>query len=245
LDGLLLAAMTVVGLTGVMFGMTGFGFALISVPPLLLLYEPDTVVAVTIGVTLLPSAMIVGAARRELEPGLILKLLPGALPGLLVGAWILAIADPNILKVVAGALVTGYAVLLLLGVQPHFGAGGWATTLAGAASGTLATSTGLSAPPVVILFQELRLPTNAFRASISAYFVVLNLIGFAILLASGTLDRGAVVTTAALAPAALLGALAGNRLVRRLSAPGFRRLTVFLLMLTGVMGIVTALAALA
>jgi uncharacterized membrane protein YfcA len=198
----------------------------------------------TVGISLLTSAVVVHGARRELERRLVLTLLPGALAGLLIGARILAVADATLLKIVTGTLVAGYAMSLLLGFQPRFGAGGWAATLAGAASGTLATATGLSGPPVVILFTALGLTKDAFRVSIAAYFVVLNLAGFAILLASGTIGDGDVVTTAALTPPALLGTLAGNRLVRRLSAAGFRRLTLSMLLLTGLMGVGTALAAL-
>jgi uncharacterized membrane protein YfcA len=140
--------------------------------------------------------------------------------------------------------VAGYAASLLFGFQPRFAAGGWVSSLAGLASGTLATSTGLSGPPVVILFTALGLTKDAFRVSIAAYFVVLNLAGFAILLASGTIGQADVVTTLALTPAALLGTLTGNRLIQRVSAARFRWLTVLMLLLTGLMGIGTALAAL-
>ena len=244
MDTTLLAAMAIVGVTGVVFGMTGFGFALVSVPPLLLLYEPETVVALTIGVSLLTSAIVVLGARSELDRRLVLSLLPGAVGGLLLGAWVLEIVDPTLLKVVAGTLVAGYSILLLRGFQPSGLATVRATSLAGAASGLLATSTGLSGPPIVILFTARRLTKDAFRVTIAAYFVVINLIGFAVLLAGRTIGEREVLTTALLTPAAALGAFVGTRLVRRLSAGGFRTLTLALLLLTGLMGIGTALVAL-
>jgi uncharacterized membrane protein YfcA len=244
LDPTLLVAILIVGVTGVIFGMTGFGYALLSVPPLLLLYEPEMVVALTISVGTLTSVIVVATARREMDRRLILLLLPGAFAGLLLGAELLRVVDPTILKIVVGAFVAAYSIMMFRGYQPSGMGSGWAATVAGIASGALTTSTGLSGPPIVILFSARRLTRDAFRVTISAYFVVVNLVGFAILLTGGTIGEREVVTTAVLIPPAALGVLAGTRLARRLSAARFRSLTVGLLLLTGLMGVGTALNAL-
>ncbi|HEX5164302.1 MAG TPA: hypothetical protein VFV93_02810, partial [Thermomicrobiales bacterium] len=78
----------------------------------------------------------------------------------------------------------------------------------------------------------------------AAYFVAINLIGITILLAGGTVGQTELAISAALTPAALVGTLIGNRLVRRFTAAQFRRLTLGLLLLTGLMGVATAVAAL-
>ena len=244
MDATLLAAMAIVLVSGVIFGITGFGFALVSVPPLLLLYGPETVVALTIGASLLTSVIVVLGARRELDRRLVLSMLPGACVGLLLGARILTVVDQTLLKIVAGVFVAGYSVLLLRGFEPSGLDSSWAASAAGAVSGTLATSTGLSGPPIVMLFTARRLAKDAFRVTISAYFVAINLIGVVVLLSGGAIGRSEVVTSAVLTPAAMIGTLIGNRLVRRLTAVGFRKLTLALLLLTGVMGIATALVAL-
>jgi len=243
-DATLLAAMGIVWVSGIIFGMTGFGFAMVSVPPLLLLYGPETVVALTIGASLLTSVIVVLGARHELNGRLVLTMLPGACAGLVLGAWILDVVDPAVLKIGAGSLVAGYSILLLRGYQPSGMANGSWATAAGATSGALATSTGLSGPPVVILFTARQLAKDAFRVTISAYFIAINLIGLGVLLAGGTVGEREVVTSTILTPAAVIGTLIGNRLVRRLTASGFRTLTLALLLLTGVMGIGTALVAL-
>ena len=244
MDATLLAAMVVVGVSGVIFGMTGFGFALVSVPPLLLLYEPETVVALTIGASLLTSVIVVLGARQELDGRIVLTMLPGACVGLLLGARILDIVDPTVLKIAAGTFVAVYSVMLLRGYQPSGMRSGWAASAAGTASGALATSTGLSGPPVVILFTARQLAKDAFRVTIAAYFVAINLLGIVVLLAGGSIGETDIITSATLTPAALIGTLIGNRLVRRFTAVGFRKLTLALLLLTGLMGIGTALVAL-
>jgi uncharacterized membrane protein YfcA len=243
-DSTLIVAMAIVAVAGTIFGMTGFGFALLSVPPLLLLYPPETVIALIFCVSLPISAIVVADARRDLDPRVLLSLLPGALVGLAIGVRILTWADPVILKLVAGVLVAGYSLLLLRGFQPR-GAGGLpAAVAAGLASGALATSTGISGPPVIMLLTARRVAVHAFRVTTSAYFVFIDIVGLGALLAAGAVGRADLVAALALTPAALVGTLAGNRLVRRLDARQFRVLTLALLLLTGLSGMVTALAAL-
>jgi len=243
-DSTLVLAMIVVALSGVIFGMTGFGFALVSVPPLLLIYEPGTIVALTFAISLATSWLVVVSGRRELERRLVLALLPGALVGMVVGARVLTAVDPVAVKIVAGVFVCVYSVTLLAGFQPSGGRSGWVVTAAGMASGALATSTGLSGPPIIMLFAARGLAKDAFRSTISAYFVLISIAGLPILVESGALGRAELQTAGLLTPAAIAGTLLGNRIVRHLTAHGFRRLTLVLLLATGLMGIATAVAAL-
>ncbi len=236
--------MIVVAFSGAIFGTTGFGFALVSVPPLLLLYEPSTIVALTFGISLATSWLVVVSGRRELQGRLVLALLPGALVGMVAGARILALVDPVVVKIAAGAIVCIYSVSLLAGFQPSGGRRWWIVTLAGLASGSLATSTGLSGPPIVMLFAARGLTKDAFRATISAYFVLISVAGLPILIGSGALSRGDMRIAVSLVPAAIVGTVVGNRISRHLTAHGFRRLTLALLLATGVMGVATAVLAL-
>jgi uncharacterized membrane protein YfcA len=244
-ENTLILASLVLLFSGVAAGTTGFGFALIAVPPLLLLYPPQTVVLIIFGASLLPGLLVVANARRETDLRLVGLLLPGALLGLLFGAQVLQVADPVLLKLIAGLFVAIYALLMWRGYRPSRLGGPWAASLAGVASGALGASTGLTGPPVVILFTARQLPRDAFRGTISAYFIVTDLIGLAIIFAGGTAGAPEGRLTLLLTLPAALGVLAGNAVARRLSPAAFRALTLLLLLATGVVGMATALIALA
>lgn len=244
MESTLLVAILVLLITGVAVGATGFGFALIAVPPLLLLYPPQTVVAIIFSASLLPSLLVVASAWRETHLRLVALLLPGALLGLLFGAQLLRLVDPILLKLGAGLFVAVYALATWRGFRPPRLDGPWATSLAGVASGTLGAATGLTGPPIVILFSARGLPRDVFRGTIAAYFIATSLVGLAILIAAGTVDTSQGWLTLVLTPPASLGVLAGNALARRLSAATFQALTLLLLLATGVSGMVTALLAL-
>jgi uncharacterized membrane protein YfcA len=243
-DAALLAALAIVLAAGVISGLTGFGFALVSVPVLLLVYDPATVVTLSLTLTLVTCTVIAVGVRHAIDLPVVLAMLPGAVAGLLTGAWLLTWLDAALIKVIAGSVVVVFSLVLLRGVHVpgagHLGA----AILAGAASGTLATSTGLSGPPAVMLLAARNFTRDPFRASISAYFVAIDVIGIGALIWQGVLTERQLSTTAVLLPAAVLGTYGGARLSRRVNARLFRRLTLSLLLLTGLLGAVTAAIAL-
>lgn len=244
MDSTLVIAILVLAVTGIAVGTTGFGFALISVPPLLLLYPPQTVVAIIFGASLLPSVLVVASAWRQTDLRLVALLLPGALLGLLLGAQLLRLADPVILKLGAGLSVAVYALAMWRGHRPTGMDGPWAASLAGVASGTLGAATGLTGPPIVILFTARQLARDVFRGTISAYFIATSLVGLAILVAGGAVGADQGWLTLVLTPPAALGVLIGNVVARRISPATFQKLTLLLLLATGVSGTITAILAL-
>lgn len=244
MESTLIAAALVLAVAGVAVGISGFGFALIAVPPLLLLFPPQTVVVLIFSASLLPSVLVVANAWRETDLRLVALLLPGALIGLLLGAQLLQLADATVLKLVAGLFVAIYALLMWRGYRPPRLDGLRAASLAGVASGALGSAIGLTGPPIIILFTARQLPRDVFRGTISAYFIVTSLIGLAILFAGGAIGAEEGRLTLLLTLPAALGVLVGNRLAHRLTAEVFQKLTLLLLLATGVIGMTTAILAL-
>jgi uncharacterized protein len=243
-DAALIAALGIVLAAGVISGLTGFGFALVSVPVLLLVYDPATVVTLSLTLTLVTCSVIVLSARKAVDVPVVLVMLPGAIAGLAAGAWLLVLLDPSIIKITAGGVVVAFSIVLLRGISIPSARHPAAAVLAGATSGTLATSTGLSGPPAVMLLAARDYTRDPFRASISAYFVVIDIIGIAALAWQGVLTERQIGITAVLLPAAVLGTFGGTRIARHVTAVLFRRLTLSLLLLTGLMGAATAAIAL-
>ena len=244
MESTLVFAVLVLLITGIAVGATGFGFALVSVPPLLLLYPPQTVVALIFSASLLPSLLVVASAWRETDLRLVALTLPGALVGLVLGAQLLRLVDPVILKLGAGLFVAAYALAMWRGYRPPRMEGPWSASLAGVASGTLGAATGLTGPPIVILFTARQLARDVFRGTISAYFIVTGLVGLGILTAGGAVGAQEGWLTLVLTPPAALGVLVGNVLAKRISPAMFQKLTLLLLLATGVSGMTTAIVAL-
>jgi uncharacterized protein len=146
-------------------GLTGFGSAPISLPLLLLVYGPTTVVAlapVLSNVHQRGGGVIV---VESIDRAIVFALLFTALGEVVVGVEVLRVADPEYVRL-------GWLLRCRLGAAPSAGRraarGGIALgpVVAGWASGALSTSTApLAGPPIVLLLASCGFLKRAFRGS--------------------------------------------------------------------------------
>ncbi|MFM9106057.1 MAG: TSUP family transporter [Chloroflexota bacterium] len=241
LDASAVAAMLIVLLAGMVSGLSGFGFGLVSVPLLLLVFDPPRVVLLGVALPLLTGWMTLSDPRRDIRWPTVFSLLPTAMAGAAAGVLLLHALSRGAIMLGCGVVVVLFALIVLRGWVPQAMHHRGATVAAGLASGTLLTSTGLSGPPVVLLLTGRGLPSHAFRTTLAAYFMLLNVVSAVLLTRSGAIDWHDLRIAAILAPAALLGAFAGRSLVRFISPSRFRVFTLFMLLATGSMAIVDGL----
>lgn len=245
LSAALLLAVVIVLAAGLVAGLTGFGFVLVSAPLLLLLFSPPIVVAVSLLLNLLASLLVVLDGWRVVQGRTVLGLLPGAALGLVVGGWLLRVLDAAAIKLIAGLAVMAFALLVLGGWRLPGARSRWATTVSGVLSGALTPTTGLSGPPIVLLFTARALPPHPFRATIAGYFVVVDVLGLVPVLTGSGITRAGMGLAGLLTPTALVGMLLGRQALRHVSPDRFRRGVLVLLVLTGCIAGVSALVTLA
>ncbi|MDQ3794913.1 MAG: sulfite exporter TauE/SafE family protein [Actinomycetota bacterium] len=227
-------------LAGAVSGLTGFGLALISVPLLLFVYEPRTVIVITAVLSVIINLAVVWDSWRDADQRIVVALLPSALVGVIVGTEVLRTVDPDYIRLGVGIVVVFSAVLLLRDVRLPGAGTRWGTVVAGSTSGALSTSTGLAGPPIVLLLASRGFPKRAFRGSSALYFLAMSLVGLAVLYIRGIFDADHVPLVLALIPAAFLGKAIGTAMLKRISEGAFRVVTLGIVILTGTLGVVTA-----
>ncbi len=236
----LLVALFSALLAGAVSGLTGFGLALISVPLLLFVYEPRTVIVITAVLSVIINLAVVWDSWRDADQRIVVALLPSALVGVIVGTEVLRTVDPDYIRLGVGIVVVFSAVLLLRDVRLPGAGTRWGTVVAGSTSGALSTSTGLAGPPIVLLLASRGFPKRAFRGSSALYFLAMSLVGLAVLYIRGIFDADHVPLALALIPAAFLGKAIGTAMLKRISEGAFRVVTLGIVILTGTLGVVTA-----
>ena len=244
IDIVFMIACVIVLTASVVSGLAGFGLAIISIPPLLLLYEPPTVVAIMKVLTIGTTWIIVADAWRHISWRWLARLVPTALVGLFIGTWLLRVLDASVIRIIVGSVVVVLAMVLLFW-QPHgVRERWWMTPALGLVSGTGSTSVGLSGPPVVLFFTVMGVAKETLRATIATYFVALDVIGLPALVTRDLVTADDLWLAVALAPVAVIGRVVGIRLVRFVSPLAFRRATLGLLLVTGTVSILTGLSSL-
>ncbi len=241
----LLVALLAALLAGTVTGLTGFGLALISTPLLLFVYEPRPVVVLTAVFSVFISTAVVWDSWREARWRLALALLLPSTVGIFLGAEVLRVVDPVYIRLAVGAVVVFSALLLVRDVRLPGAGTRWGPVVAGSASGALSTSTGLAGPPIVLLLASRGLPKAEFRSTSALYFLAMSLVGLLVLAGRGLVGGGEIRLALILVPAAIVGKMVGTAFLKKVSEQAFRALSLGIVILTGALGVATALWALA
>jgi uncharacterized membrane protein YfcA len=227
-------------LAGAVSGLTGFGLALISTPLLLFVYDPRTVVVITVALSIFINFAVVWDSWRDAQRRVVIALLPPAFVGIVMGVEVLRVVNPLYIRLAVGVVVVFSALLLLRDIQLPGAETRWGTVLAGWASGALSTSTGLAGPPIVLLLASRGLPKRVFRGSSALYFLVMSVAGVVVLFYRRLFDASDVQLMLILIPAAFLGKVIGTAMLKRISEKTFRTITLSIVILTGSLGVATA-----
>ncbi len=202
--------------------LTGLGFGLMIVPPLVMVVGAKDAVVVSnvLGTALSAVLLLRSHGHVEWRMGAILfaSTVVGMPAGLLVLIWI----DPDVLQVVIALTVIAFTILLARGMRLH-AAGLIGDVLTGFASGVLRMSTSMSGPPVVIYLQGRGINSERFRATLAAFFTAGGLVGMVMFAAAGRIDGDVVREIGAGFPALAAGVVGGNALYRRIDESLFRR----------------------
>ena len=240
-------AALIVAAAAAIVAATGMGFNLLSTPLLSVVWAPERAVVTTLLIGLcLSAAVLVGRdGLRHADRRIVLGLMLSSLVGLPLGALALRVADARALRLLIGSVTVGYALLILSGSKARLPSGPAGLLLAGVAAGFLASSTGLSGPPVVLYLRSCDLKVRAFRATIAAYVVPVTAGGLLALQAAGAIRPDDARAALSLAPAAVAGFAIGLWLFRLLAdrRAHFERLVVLALLVGGLLAAAGALFA--
>ncbi len=253
--GTLVALVVIVGASGVMSGLSGFGFSAIGALSLWLL-PPKLGVPLLMGLSTANQLMSIGQLKADMKPmrqwwptGPAPYLL-GGFGGVPFGLAILHSLPTSTLMTVFGALLVLYAAYSIfkpdgLGVAP---ASSWvASLLVGAAGGIIGGFTAFPGAAVVVWTGLQRLPKSESRAIVQPYILALQLVSIAMLAIQHpeTFGRTYWSLFAITAPVVLPCTLLGVYLYRLLSDINFRRIAYMLLGTSGVGLLVKGVGALA
>lgn len=221
---------------------TGFGFALLAVPLMAIVIAPEDAVVLAGAFSLLTASTQAVTQRAHAVRPVAGRMLLGALVGAPVGLAILTVTTGRQLRFLLAAVIFVFLLLTLRGFTLH--RAGRAVDLgAGVVAGVLNTSLSTNGPPIVMALHAREMPPDPFRATIAAVFTGSNVIAVVLFSATGRYDVDSLLLFVVSLPALALGYLAGTRLRRRFDPVAFRRLTLWLLGLTGVVTLVGALLA--
>ena len=226
--------------TSLVQATAGFGFALLTVPFLLIRLDLETSVIVATLIGTLANLGHSVQGRRFIHPVLARRFLVCTVLGGPVGAFVLFTVEERWLKVVLGvSILFGVAVL-----QRGFDArerGPWFDVIFGLVSGVLNTATSTNGPPLVFVLQARRIPPEVFRATLNTVFVFSGVYAGAIFAVQGRISMSEIGLAASSMPFLIGGSVVGVWVRARIDERRFRLAVLGLLCVSGCSTLLSAI----
>jgi uncharacterized protein len=230
IDLTLVLAIAVVFGAAVVRGFSGFGFSLLAISGLALLYPPKDVLPSIFMLELVAGINLLPTIWRDIHWRSLCPLIFGAVIGTPLGVWLLSNLPPAPLQLALSLFVLASVGLLWIGYSLKSMPNRISTIAAGAISGLANGAFGIGGPPVILFYFASPAGVAAGRASLIAYFLVLDMLGLAFLSTMADLvTRQSAVRALSYVPALLVGVWIGHRSFKTVDEAKFRRVVLALL----------------
>lgn len=238
----LVAAPCIVLVGYTVFGATGFGSSIISVPGLAHFFPLTFTVPLVTTTDAFAATSTALRLRRLVAWREFARLLPAMLIGIAVGATLLLHLprDPALLSL--GVFATTYGTYILSGARRLARAPKWLAWPVGVVGGVFSALFGTGGP-IYMVFLSARIDDKSALRATSAIVVAVSVwIRVALFIATGLLLDPALLTMVVmLLPVMVLGLWLGNRLHHALSGRGVLRLIAALLIVNGIALVIRAI----
>lgn len=236
----LLGVMCAVSIAAAVQALSGFGFALLSVPFMALAVDLRQAVAISTILGLVSSAYQWRRDRHHADRAVARRLITASFVGMPFGLLAFIFLPLSGLKLALGVVVISGTILLASGFRlPAEGRRvEWG---AGIISGVLSTSLSTNGPPLALLMSARQIAPDRFRATLNAVFTIAGSSALVLLMASGKVHWSAVLTAVCSLPMMFLFLLLGMRVRPRVDARMFSRLVLVMLFASGFSTLYSAL----
>lgn len=225
----------IIFLAYLMFGISGFGASLISVPLLTQMLPLDFVLPLCVLLDFVTAMTLGKSTHTQVDRQEIRRLLPFVLVGTLIGVSLLIQLPRHISLLCLGAFITAYGTYSLLNRGSVQTIGTAWSGLAGLMSGIGSALFGIGGPAYVIYLARRIQDKSLLRATIARMATINICLRLAALVVSGLLfQKKAWLADLLLMPVALAGLWAGHQAHARLKGANFSHLVNLLLVLSGI-----------
>lgn len=218
-------------------GYSGFGYSALVIAGSALVTSPLNLVAVVMFLEFAMSAQSWRGAGPDIDWRRVLLLMLGAAVGLPLGLWALTAVPEDTARAAISAYVLAMCAVLLTGWRLGSEARGPGANLAAGAVSGLANAPGMGGLPLAAFFAAQPIPAPVFRATLIAYFPLLDIYSAPLYWAHGLISRDTVVAALWALPLTVVGNWLGGRHFFGTDPQEFRRFAVLLLAGLAILGL--------
>lgn len=216
-------------------GSTGFGFALVALPPLMIWYAPKEIIPILLLCNLLSSIIIV---LQKKERQLINKqfkslIIYGAL-FTIAGVLFLKYLPEELMIVVLSVFLILLSLLSILGVQYPIKLSDRSYKIAGAFLGFLTGSISISGPPMALFLYSAKVDNQQFREIFSWFSIVTSIVALAGYIMLGILTFKFIEMALLFLPILFIGSFIGKKLNHIIPLMVFKKAILFITLFSSI-----------
>ncbi len=237
-------SIAVVFLAAIVRGYSGFGFSALLVTSLSLVMAPAEVVPIALILEIVASVHLLPSVWKDVERRLVGWLFLGSAIALPLGVHLLAILPEMPMRITLYTTCLLAALAIWSGLKVRESHGNWHIFGAGLISGVVNGATAMGGLMVVIFLLTGPMSAASMRASMIAFFLIMDLLATALTGAENLLTTDILLRTACFIPPLLVGNMLGHRRFVAAVPESFRRFTLVLLMTLSGVGLLRTLLSL-
>ncbi|MCD6090993.1 MAG: sulfite exporter TauE/SafE family protein [Bacteroidales bacterium] len=216
-------------------GITGFGFALIALPPLLFWYTPQEIIPVVLMCNLFASTLIVlqKKERKLVEKHFQTLIYYGAF-FTIFGTFALKYVKGDTLVFIMSIFFILLSIITLVGVKYNIKQTKLNIKLAGALCGFLTGSISVSGPPMALFLNAVHVDNQQFREIFAWFNIVTASVAVFGFLMLDLLTQEILKMTFMFLPILYLGTFFGKRLNKYISENFFKKIAISMSLISSV-----------
>lgn len=227
--------------------LTGFGFAIIATPLLLLIFNSLDSIQISILLSFLIAVILIPKVKQGIEYCLFRRLALGSVVGIPFGIVIFSLISIDNLKMVIGVIVLVITSFSLYNqyinrtnetlngkTTVQFSPNTYWELLVGFLSGIFTASVGMPGVPLVLYFVATGIPKETIRSTTLAFFGVVYIFCIIMQMVTVKIAVSVVANSLFLVPSAILGVIIGHWLFPKVDQSLFLLITNIILVYTAV-----------
>jgi uncharacterized protein len=234
-------ACLVIFLAAIVRGYSGFGFSLLSISALTLIFSPAEIVPSIFFLEVAASIHLLPGVWKDIHWKSLVPLIVGCFIATPFGVWLLANVPAQPMQIAIALFVLASVGLMAAGFALKHMPGSLASAAAGAASGLANGAFGIGGPPVVLFFFASPAGAAVGRASVIAFFLATDIIGLANQSLHGLVTREVLLRAALFLPPLVAGIWVGSRSFKSANPQTFRKWVLAILALLALLVLAKAI----
>lgn len=231
------AAIAIIFLAAIVRGYSGFGFSILAITALSLIYRPTEIIPSIFLLEIAASIHLLPGLWRDIHWRSLMPLVIGTGIGTPIGLKFLTSFPAAPMQIALGLFVVTVTWLLWKGFALQSMPGNIASTAAGLAAGVANGAFGIGGPPVILFYFASPAGNIVGRATLVTYFLLTDAIGLVFFSRENLITTDVLLRTLTFLPALIAGVWFGARSFKNADPVVFRK---WVLALLGLLAVISA-----